>query len=136
MRIKKVNGLIVISKNFLIQLSKVVSGNEKNTGKVPVLDNLVIKYHKMKRLGAKEAKEIGDDIGINWNEVNIEEFTKGINVEFEHGTKFPETNVTNNDKKLTGKIAWAHLKEFPDYYTRLEKLEKVAGEYWKRKGRS
>ena len=85
----------------------------------------------MKKLDAKNAKEIGDAIGIDWNEVKLEEFTKGINIEFEHGKKFPETNVTNNDKILTGKIAWAHLKEFPDYYSRLAKLETKAGEYWK-----
>jgi len=90
----------------------------------------------MKKLNSKDAKEIGDDLDINWNEVKLDEFTKGVNVEFEHGTRYPETNVTNNDKKLTGKIAWAHLKEFPDYYTRLEKLEKAAKEYWKRKGRN
>lgn len=89
----------------------------------------------MKKLTSQDAKEIGDDLGINWNVVKLDEFTMGVNVEFEHGTKFSETNVTNNDKKMTGKIAWAHLKEFPDYYTRLEKLEKAAGEYWKRKGR-
>ena len=71
----------------------------------------------MKKLDSKDAKVIGDDLGINWNEVKLEEFTKGVSVEFEHGTRFPKTNVTNNDKKLTGKIAWAHLKEFPDYYT-------------------
>jgi len=90
----------------------------------------------MKKLNSQDAKEIGDDLGINWNEITLDEFTKGVNVEFEHGTRYPETNVTNNDKKLTGKITWAHLKEFPDYYTRLEKLEKTAGEYWKRKGRN
>jgi hypothetical protein len=27
---------------------------------------------------------------------------------------------------LTGKIAWAHLKEIPDYYTRLDALEAEA----------
>jgi hypothetical protein len=90
----------------------------------------------MEKLNSQEAKDIGDDLGINWDEVKLDEFTKGVNVEFEHGTRFPETNVTNNDKKLTGKIAWAHLKEFPDYYTRLKKLEKEAAEYWKKKGRS
>jgi hypothetical protein len=90
----------------------------------------------MKKLNSKDAKKIGDDLGINWNEVDLNEFTKGVNIEFEHGTKYPETNVTKDDKKLTGKIAWAHLKEFPDYYTRLEKLEKKAGEYWKIKGNS
>jgi hypothetical protein len=87
----------------------------------------------MKKLNSKDAKEIGDELGINWNVVDLNEFIKGVNIEFEHGTKYPETNVTNNDKKLTGKIAWAHLKEFPDYYTRLEKLEMKAEEYWKSK---
>ena len=88
----------------------------------------------MKKLDSKDAKEIGEVIGIDWNKVDIDEFPKGVNVEFEHGTKFPETNVTNNDKNITGKIAWAHLNEFPDYYTRLEKLEKTAAKYWKEKG--
>jgi hypothetical protein len=96
----------------------------------------MITSKKIEKLNSKDAKEIGDDIGINWKEVDMDEFTKGINVEFEHGTKFPETNVTNNDKQMTGKIAWAHLKEFPDYYSRLEKLEKTAGEFWKSKGRT
>ena len=89
----------------------------------------------MKKLNAKDAKEIGDDLGIDWKEVKLDEFTKGVNVEFEHGTRFPETNVTNNDKNMTGKIAWAHLKEFPDYYTRLEKLEKEASEHLKKEAR-
>jgi len=89
----------------------------------------------MKKFDSNDAKEIGDGLGINWNEVNLTEFTKGVNVELEHGSRYPETNVTNDEKQLTGKIAWAHLKEFPDYYTRLEKLEKEAEEYWKRKGR-
>jgi len=88
----------------------------------------------MKKLDSKDAKVIGEEIGIDWNEVKLEEFTIGVNIEFEHGTKFPETNVTDNDKNMTGKIAWAHLKEFPDYYTRLEKLEKTAREFWKGKG--
>ena len=87
----------------------------------------------MKKLTSTDAKEIGDDIGINWDEVRLDEFTKGINVEFEHGSKNPKTNVTKNDKKMTGKIAWAHLKEFPDYYTRLAKMEKEAAEFWKKK---
>ena len=85
----------------------------------------------MKKFSTQNAKEIGDDLGINWNEIKLDEFTKGLNIELEHGTKYPETNVTNNDKIMTGKIAWAHLKEFPDYYTRLEKLENEAKEYWK-----
>lgn len=89
----------------------------------------------MKKIDVNDAKKIGNELGISWNEVNLDEFHIGINVELEHGTRYPETNVTNNDLILTGKIAWAHLKEFPDYYSRLEKLEKEAEEYWKSKGR-
>lgn len=89
----------------------------------------------MEKLNTMDAQKIGDDLGIDWKEVKLDEFTKGVNIEFEHGTRFPETNVTNDDKKLTGKIAWAHLKEFPDYYTRLEKMEKEAAEYWEKEAR-
>ncbi len=58
------------------------------------------------------------------------EIRRGLEVELEHGARDPETNVTNDDPVLTGKIAWAHLKEFPDYYTRLDKLEAEADAYW------
>ncbi|MFC2113173.1 DUF5661 family protein [Bacteroidota bacterium] len=84
----------------------------------------------MKKLDANDAKKIGSELGISWKEVNLDEFVIGINVELEHGTRYPETNVTDNDLTLTGKIAWAHLKEFPDYYSRLEILEKEAEEFW------
>ena len=85
----------------------------------------------MKKINSEEAKVIGNNLGIDWNAIRLDEFAKGVNVEFEHGTRYPETNVTNNDTALTGKIAWAHLKEFPDYYTRLEKMENKAEAYWK-----
>lgn len=84
----------------------------------------------MKKIKKQEAREIGEFLGIDWEEVSLDEFTVGINVEFEHGTRFPETNVTDDDKYLTGKIAWAHLKEFQDYYTRLDKMEKEAENFW------
>lgn len=76
-----------------------------------------------KKFTAAEAKEIGSKIGIDWNEVNLEQFRRGLEVESEHGTHDPKTNVTNDDPEMTGKIAWAHLKEIPDYYTRLDKME-------------
>jgi hypothetical protein len=53
-----------------------------------------------------------------------------MDVELEHGTANPETNITDDDPIKTGKIALAHLSEFPDYYIRLDKLEKEASEYW------
>jgi len=79
---------------------------------------------------AEEAKRIGGGLGIDWSEVDLEEFRVGLGVELEHGTQDPETNVTDDDEILTGKIALAHLREFADYYTRLERLEEEAEEYW------
>ncbi len=73
-----------------------------------------------------EARVIGEHIGINFNIVDLEQFRLGLAVELEHGTHDPATNVTNDDPLVTGKIAWAHLKEIPDYYTRLKGLEAEA----------
>jgi hypothetical protein len=78
----------------------------------------------------EEALEIGNSMGVHWDTVNSEEFRRGLEVELEHGARDPQTNVTGDDLQLTGKIAWAHLKEFPDYYTRLDKLEAEAETYW------
>jgi len=80
----------------------------------------------MKDFTTKEAKEIGEKIGIDFGKYDLEQFRMGLHVELEHGLIDPETNVTNDDLKMTGKIAWAHLKEIPDYYTRLEKMEDEA----------
>ncbi|OGD66640.1 hypothetical protein A3F08_03050 [Candidatus Berkelbacteria bacterium RIFCSPHIGHO2_12_FULL_36_9] len=79
------------------------------------------------------AKKTGEKIGISWNNFNIDQFRRGIIVELEHGTVSPQTNVTNDDLEMTGKIALAHLNEFHDYYDRLEKMEKEAEKYWNTK---
>ena len=81
----------------------------------------------------QDAIRIGDALGINWEEVRLEEFQAGLGVELEHGMRDLETNVTNDDEIQTGKIALAHLKEFPDYYTRLAQMEQEADEYWEKK---
>ncbi len=75
---------------------------------------------------ADEARRVGDRIGINWSEVDLEQFRMGLEVELEHGVRNVVTNVTNDDLVLTGKIALAHLMELPDYYTRLMRMEEEA----------
>jgi len=80
-----------------------------------------------KEFTKEEAKRIGDSIDIDWSKYDLEQFRMGLGVELEHGLHDPETNVTNDDESVTGKIALAHLKEIPDYYTRLDKMEKEAG---------
>ena len=75
----------------------------------------------------EQAAEVAKKLGINFSqkEYTIEEFTFGMNVELEHGTVDPATNVTNDDPILTGKIALAHLNEVPLYYN-----EKIGLEAW------
>jgi len=86
-----------------------------------------------KKFTSEEAQKIGEQLGINWEKWNIEQFRMGLDVELEHGTISPATNITNDNALMTGKIALAHLNEFPDYYYRLEKLEKQADKFWKSK---
>jgi len=74
----------------------------------------------------EEAKRVGDAIGVDWSRFDLEQFRAGMDVEFEHGTHDPQTDVTGDDPIVTGKIALAHMKEFPDYYERLERMEREA----------
>ena len=80
------------------------------------------------RFAAADARRIGTSIGIDWESslFGVDQFLMGLDVELEHGAHDPETNVTNDDELVTGKIAWAHLKELPDYYTRLVAMEAEA----------
>ena len=79
-----------------------------------------------KHFTTEEAKKIGEQLGIDWTEFDVEQFRMGMDVELEHGFVDPATNVTDDDPLMTGKIALAHLNEFGDYYTRLEIMEKEA----------
>ena len=83
-----------------------------------------------KHFSADEAKKIGEQLGIKWDKFDLEQFRMGMDVELEHGLVDPNTNVSNDDPLITGKIALAHLNEFSDYYTRLEKMEKEAEKHW------
>jgi hypothetical protein len=86
----------------------------------------------MRRFSSAEARRIGEQLGIDWSSAawDVEQFRAGMDVELEHGLRDPATNVTGDDPVTTGKIALAHLKEFPDYYTRLEKMEEEAKRHW------
>lgn len=82
---------------------------------------------------AEEAKEVGERLGLDWSKFDIEQFRMGMDVELEHGSRDSHTNVTNDGAFTTGKIALAHLNEFPDYYTRLSQMEKEADAFWGKK---
>ena len=76
----------------------------------------------------EQARAAGLRIGVDWDTspFSLEQFRMGVDVELEHGTRDPATNVTADDVIMTAKIARAHLNEFPDYYTRLAKMEAEA----------
>ena len=79
-----------------------------------------------------EARQIGERVGIDWasSPFDVEQFRMGLGVELEHGRRDLVTNVSDDDEITTGKIAWAHLNEFPDYYSRLAQMEAEAERYW------
>ncbi|MGZ3471377.1 MAG: DUF5661 family protein [Isosphaeraceae bacterium] len=78
--------------------------------------------------GSEEAAKVAERLGIDFDveSFDLEQFRMGMDVELEHGLVSPETNVTDDDAAMTGKIALAHLREIPDYYTRLAVLEAEA----------
>ena len=83
-----------------------------------------------RRTNIEEARRVGDAIGVDWERFDLEQFRAGMDVEYEHGSHDPQTDVTGDDPILTGKIALAHMKEFPDYYERLERMEREADAEW------
>jgi len=92
---------------------------------------------QQRRFTTEEARAIGSEIGIDWATApfDVEQFRAGMEVELEHGVRDPGTNVTGDDATTTGKIALAHLHEFPDYYTRLARMEAEAEAYWAERSR-
>jgi len=71
----------------------------------------------------EEAEAILAELGTGEMNIRIKDFQLGLEVELEHGIRFPEANITNNHPILTGKIVLAHFKESLDYYQRLEVAE-------------
>jgi hypothetical protein len=83
-----------------------------------------------RRTNTEEARRVGDEIGVDWDRFDLEQFRAGMDVEYEHGSHDQQTDVTGDDPIVTGKIALAHMKEFPDYYERLERMEAEAKLDW------
>ena len=83
--------------------------------------------HARRGFTEMQTRAIAALIGLDLNGAafDVDMFRCGLDVELEHGRYDPQTNVTDDDPLITGKIAWAHLKELPDYYDRLENLERV-----------
>lgn len=89
------------------------------------LSKLAARALSEQQLTDERVREVGERIGIDWNRAKfpVGQLRKGILVEYEHGSRDAQTNVTGNNLDDTARVAWAHLKEMPDYYTRLAKME-------------
>lgn len=92
-----------------------------------------LKLMMKKKFTEQEAKEIGEQLGLDWTKFDVDQFRRGMDVELEHGTVDGATDVTGDDPLITGKIALAHLNEFPDYYNRLEEMEEQTEKKWESK---
>lgn len=114
--------------------------NMMNINKYEHMNNEIAFFNMMRSCSKKisprenytieESRLIGKYLNITFDKFDIEQFRIGLTIELKHGTIHPFTNITNDDSILTGKIALAHLNEYPDYYTRLSKMEEEAGKYW------
>jgi hypothetical protein len=78
----------------------------------------------MRRISTHEARLAGNIVNVNWGVVDFDEFKAGMEEELEHGTEFPSTDVTQDDLIKVAKIALAHLREDPKYYSKLKKTFK------------
>jgi len=77
-----------------------------------------------------ESRRIGDRLGIDWRQFAIQQFQQALNVEHGRVAREPELDSINDDVLLSGKIALAHLMEYPEYYARQAVMNKEADEYW------
>jgi len=85
---------------------------------------------KAPKISLKEAKIVLKQIDSAGMKIDPEQFRRGLEVEFEHGTRFKEANVTNNHPVITGKIVLAHIFETLDYYMRLD-ITEIEGRLFK-----
>jgi hypothetical protein len=124
---------LLTSWGICVQLK--CAGPSDSPGKVKIVSNAfhMIDLEDSKHFTIEEAKRIGEALNVDWSKFDVEQFRMGLDVELEHGIRDLQTNVTHDNEMITGKIALAHLNEYPDYYTRLDKMEKEAKEFHNKK---
>ena len=81
---------------------------------------------KRKQISSEEAQRIGESLHLDWDHIDLEQFRQGLMGEVDEANMDPETGRTYDSVLLSGKLVVAHMQEFPDYFTRLEKLKAEA----------
>lgn len=82
------------------------------------------------------ALKLAKEFNLNLDIVPLDEWKDGLNIELEHGKKISKmTNLTNNNLKITAKIALAHLIEDPRYYKFLIQMEQKREKYWEKRNK-
>jgi len=120
-----------MNRNATVQIARLVGGATAVGAAL-----YVFKHRETPRqtISLRKARKIGNELGVDWDRIDLDQFHRGMEVELEHGRRDPATDVTGDDLLLTGKIALAHLNEFPDYYTRLARMEEEARAFWRGEG--
>ena len=84
---------------------------------------------KRKQISSDEARRIGESLHIDWDRIDLEQFRQGLMGEADQANMDSETGRTYDSVLLSGKLVVAHMQEFPDYFTRLEKLKAEADKH-------
>lgn len=84
---------------------------------------------KKKQISSDEAKRIGESLHLDWDQVGLEQFRQGLMGHHNQEAVDPETGSAYDGVLLAGKVVLAHMQEFPDYFTRLERLRAEAHKY-------
>jgi uncharacterized protein DUF5661 len=117
-----------MKRNTKIQIAGLAGGT---TAVGAAIYNYKHRETPRKGVSPRKARKVGEALGVDWNRIDAEQLRQGMEVELEHGRRDPATDVTGDDLLLTGKIALAHLHEFPDYYKRLARMEEEARVFWR-----
>ena len=83
---------------------------------------------KRKQISLEEARRVGEALHIDWGQVNLEEFHQGLMGHHKEAID-TETGLMYQGVLLTAKVVLEHVQEFPDYYSRLAKLEAEVDDY-------
>jgi hypothetical protein len=84
---------------------------------------------KRKQISPADAKRIGEALHLDWDHVDLEQFRQELMGKQTQEIGDPETALTHDGVLQTGQVVLAHMEEFPDYFSRLEKLRAEADDY-------
>lgn len=87
----------------------------KSVNELTIYGRIALTEEKLHRVSKKQALRLYKILKLEKHNVDFEQFFRGVNVELEH------QDVTKGNLIKTALIALAHIKEVPNYYSKLDK---------------